>query len=82
MYVDIPSRTTDSTRLEGTDPLPGAGVVAEVITTGAQTILVSPGTIGFNNEVSPTTNIYLAVTNKSGSTTSVIVTLTILKIEA
>ena len=82
VYVDIPSRTTDSTRLEGTDPLPGAGVVAEVITTGAQTILVSPGTIGFNNEVSPTTNIYLAVTNKSGSTTSVIVTLTILKIEA
>ena len=82
VYVDIPSRTSDATRLEGADPLPGAGVVAEVITTGAQTILVSPGTIGFNNEGSPSTNIYLAVTNKSGSTTSVIVTLTILQIEA
>lgn len=82
VYVDIPSRTSDATRLEGADPLPGAGVVAEVITTGAQTILLSPGTIGFNNEVSPSTNIYLAVTNKSGSTTSVIVTLTILQIEA
>jgi hypothetical protein len=82
VYVDIPSRTSDATRLEGTDPLPGAGVVAEVITTGAQTILLSPGTIGFNNEASPTTNMYLAITNKSGSTTSVIVTLTILQIEA
>ena len=82
VYVDIPSRTSDATRLEGADPLPGSGVVAEVITTGAQTILVSPGTIGFNNEGSPSTNIYLAVTNKSGSTTSVIVTLTILQIEA
>jgi len=82
VYVDVPSRTSDATRLEGADPLPGAGVVAEVITTGAQTILLSPGTIGFNNEASPTTNMYLAITNKSGSTTSVIVTLTILQIEA
>jgi phytoene synthase len=71
----------DWLRAEGVDPAAGAGVVAEVITTGAQTILISPGTLGFNNESSPVTEIYAAVTNKSGSTATITVTLTILKIE-
>ena len=82
LYTDSASRTADSTRLQTSDPTPGSGVIAEAITSGAQTIVVGPGTIGFNNEVSPTTNIELAVTNLSGSTTTITVTLTILKIEA
>jgi hypothetical protein len=81
LYTDISSRTADASRAEGVDPAAGAGVVAEVITTGAQTILISPGTLGFNNESSPVTEIYAAVTNKSGGTTAITVTLTILKIE-
>jgi len=81
LYTDISSRTADASRAEGVDPSAGAGVVAEVITTGAQTILISPGTLGFNNESSPVTEIYAAVTNKSGGTTTITVTLTILKIE-
>jgi len=40
IYTDIASRTADASRVEGADPLPGAGVVAEVITTGAKTILI------------------------------------------
>ncbi len=81
IYTDVPSRTTDASRLEGADPLPGSGVIAEVITTGAQTVLISPGAIGFNGESSPSSNIYLAVTNKSGGSTSITVTLTVLQIE-
>jgi hypothetical protein len=81
IYTDVPSRTSDASRLEGADPLPGSGVIAEVITTGSQAVLISPGAIGFNGESSPSSNIYLAVTNKSGGSTSITVTLTVLQIE-
>jgi hypothetical protein len=81
IYTDISSRTADASRAEGVDPAAGAGVVAEVITTAAQTILISPGTLGFNNETSPVTEIYAAVTNKTGGTATITVTLTILTIE-
>ena len=82
IYTDIASRTADSSRAEGADPTPGSGVVAEVITTGAQTILISPGALGFSNETVPDTNIQLAVTNKSGGTTTITVTLTAVQLEA
>jgi hypothetical protein len=82
LYTDGASRTADAGRLEAVDPDPGAGVIAEVITTGGQTILMSPAVMGFNNETSPTTTIPCRVTNKSGSTAAVTVTLTLIKIEA
>jgi len=82
IYTDTASRSADSGRSELTDPTPGSGVVAEVITTGAQTILISPGALGFNNEASPTTSIPIAVTNKSGSTTTITITLTVVQVEA
>jgi hypothetical protein len=82
IYTDTASRGADVARSELTDPTPGSGVIAEVITTGAQTILISPGAMGFSNETSPSTNIELAVTNKSGGVTDITVTLTVLQIEA
>jgi hypothetical protein len=81
LYVDAASRTADVSRLETVDPAPGSGVIAEVITTGNQTILMSPAVMGFNNETSPTTTIPCRVTNNSGSTGTVTVTLTLLKLE-
>jgi hypothetical protein len=81
IYTSVSARTSDSGRSEGVDPSPGAGVIAEVITTGAQTVLITPGTIGFNDELSPTTNIELAVTNKSGGSADITVTLTVAKVE-
>jgi hypothetical protein len=81
IYTSIAARTADSGRLEGVDPSPGAGVIAEVITTGAETILITPGTIGFNAESPVDTNIQLAVTNKSGGPANITVTLTVVKIE-
>ena len=71
-----------ASRLEVTDPTPDAGVIAEVITTGAETVLMSPSSMGFNMEATPTTNIPCAVTNKSGSTGTVSVTLNVLQLEA
>ena len=82
IYTDTASRTADASRAEGVDPAPGAGVIAEVITTGSQTILMSPGVLGWNNEGVPTTDVQIAVKNKSGSTSTVTVTITAIKIEA
>lgn len=82
IYANGATRTADASRLETSDPAPDAGVIAEVITTGAQTVLVSPGTIGYNFESTPTTTIPCAVKNKSGSVGTVGVTLTVLQLEA
>jgi len=81
LYTDTAARTSDSSRSEAVDPLPGSGVVAEVITTGAETIVISPGTIGFSNEGTPTTSIPIKIVNKGVSSTTITVTLTVLKIE-
>ena len=80
LYTDTASRTADSGRLETTDPTPGSGVLSEVITTGAVTQLITPGTICFNS--SPTATTYAKIVNKSGSTANVQVTLTYLQLEA
>jgi plastocyanin len=80
VYVDDASRDADTTRSEGEDPAPGSGVISEVRTTGAESILISPGIMGFNNDNPRTNTIYLTVTNRSGSATTVTVTLTALQI--
>lgn len=81
IYTDQASRAADSSRTESTDPGLNSGVIAEVITTGANTIVLSPASIGFNNEPTPTTNIPIAVTNKSGSSGVITVTLTLIQTE-
>ena len=75
LYTDTTSRSNDSGRSEATDPTPGSGVIAEVITTGATSQLISPFIIGGNMDSTPSTNTYLKVVNKSGSTQAITVTL-------
>ena len=82
LYVTAATRTADASRAEGVDPTSDAGLIAEVITTGAETVIISPGAYGFNLESSTTTNIPCRVTNKSGSTSTVQVTLGVLQLEA
>ena len=83
LYTDTTSRTADASRLETTDPLPGSGVIAEIITSDGATQRITPGTIGWNNDPgAPTSNIYAKVVNKSGSTADITVTLTYVQIEA
>ena len=82
LYVTAATRTADASRAEGVDPTSDAGLIAEVITTGAETVIISPGAYGFNLESSPTTTIPCRVTNKSGSTDTVQVSLLILQLES
>ena len=81
VYTDTTSRSNDASRAETTDPTPGSGVVAEVIVGAGTTQILSPGVIGYNNDTSPSTNTYLKVVNKSGTTQPITVTLHYLQLE-
>ena len=81
VYTDVTSRTNDASRAETTDPLPGSGVIAEVITSGATTQILTPGVIGWNNDGTPSTNTYLKVVNKESSSYPITITLHYLKLE-
>lgn len=81
-YTSIAERTADESRIITTDPAPGSGVVAEVITTGAQVVNMAPATFGFSNEDIPNNNIPIRVTNRSGSAAAITVILTLVQIEA
>ena len=82
VYTDTTSRTNDANRTELEDPVAGAGVIAEVVTVGAVTQKITPGTIGFNDDGTPSNNAYLKVVNKSGGTNTINVTLHFLQLEA
>ena len=83
LYTDAAARTADANRVQGADPAPDAGVIAEVITTAAATeVRMSPGVIGWNNDTTPSTTVYTKVVNLSGSTGTVNVELKVLQLEA
>ena len=81
VYTDDASRTADANRSEGSDPAAGSGVIAE--TRGTDVIWLSPGVIGYNADTpSATDTMYLAVTNRSGSTNSIHFHLNLIRLEA
>jgi hypothetical protein len=82
VYADSASRTADASRTQEEDPLSSAGVILEIITDTAETILMTPAVFGFNNEDPVTDILPIAVTNLSGDTNTITVTLTILQIES
>ena len=83
LYTDSTSRTNDANRSVGTDPTPGSGVIAEVVTTGiTTTVMISPFVLGGNMDDPVTDTIYAAITNLSGTTQPITVNLTILPLEA
>ena len=86
LYTNDTTRTADDSRTEGTDPIPGSGVIAEVLTTtgGVSTFVMSPGVIGWNDDGSPSTTIYAKVKNKrsTAGSNAITVTLTVLKLES
>jgi hypothetical protein len=81
LYTDATARSADLTRVQGIDPTPGSGVLAEIITTSSYSQLISPGVVGFNNDATTSTNIYAAVTNLAPATSAVTVTLNVLPLE-
>lgn len=83
VYTDANSRANDSTRSYTNDPLPGSGVIAEVITTeNNPEQLLTPGVVGFNNDSPAGTDVYLKVVNKGTSVAQITVTLHYLQLEA
>ena len=82
LYTNDAKRDADVNRSETTDPLPGSGIIAEVITTGAQTQIITPGVLGWNDDATPGSTVYAKVVNKSGSSANVTVTLTFVPLEA
>ena len=82
LYSDTASRTSDASRAITNDPLPGSGVLAEVITTGNATQLITPGVICFNSGGAGQNTTYAKIVNRSGSTNNIQVTLTYITIEA
>jgi len=82
IYSSNAARTADAPRLQTDDPATDAGVIAEAITIGSQTVTVTPAIAGFNDESPPTTNIPMAVTNLTGFTANISVTLTLLQTES
>ena len=82
LYIDTLTRTNDSSRNIHTDPLPGSGVVAEVVSTENTTINITPAVTGWNNDSTPGATVYGKVVNMSGQTNDITVTLTYVKLEA
>ena len=82
LYTNVAARTSDSSRNETTDPLPGTGVIAEIITSDGAVQSITPGTIGWNDDTTPSTNLYAKVVNKSGSSANITVTVHYVQIEA
>ena len=78
IYTDDAARSADSSRAQGDDPADGDGVVAEMISTGADTFKIAPGVIGWTDGQ---TTIPVAVRNNTGSTGTVTVTITALTLE-
>ena len=66
VYTSTAARTADANRNELTDPLPGSGVLAEIITTStssSQSFYFTPAILGFNT-ASSNSEIYLRITDK------------------
>ncbi len=82
LYTSNSARSADNSRLETEDPSPDAGIIAEVITAGAETVIIGPATIGYNLESTPSTNIPVKVRSKHGSSVAHTITLNVLKLEA
>ena len=80
VYSSTTARTNDAARARTTDPTPGSGVLAEVITTGSASQWITPAVIGFSETQNSAA--YLIVVNDSGSTVNLQVTLTYVQLEA
>ena len=83
LYTSDTSRTADAGRSITTDPTPGSGVVAEVITSTNQTVYFAPAVVGYTiNSSLPATTIPLKVYNNDPvNTVTISVNVTLVQIE-
>ena len=82
LYTDSASRTADASRNITTDPLPGSGVIAEVLLSDGGVQKITPGIIGYNDEATPGTTVFAKVQNRNGTAGTVTVTLHYVPLES
>ena len=82
IYSSVSARNADAGRVQGTAAPANSGVIAEFTLSGTTPHLFTPAVFGFSAETTPNTNIPMIVTNTSGATSAITVTLTIVQIEA
>jgi hypothetical protein len=83
LYTDNTARADDAGRSIGTDPNPGSGLIAEVVSVSANyTQKITPWVVGGNLDDPPSGIIYLSITNLSGSERPITISLTLIKLEA
>ena len=82
IYSDTAARTADAGRTQGTDPSDGSGVIAEFIATssGNTEFKITPSIMGWLDDAE--TEVPVAIQNNSGGTTTVQVTIDVLKLES
>ena len=64
VYTSATARTNDANRSEVTDPQPGSGVIAEVITSDGAIQPITPGTLGWNDDATPVSYTHLTLPTK------------------
>ena len=82
VYSSTSARTADASRTITTDPTPGSGVIAEVITVNSSTQYFTPALIGFSSEIVPSINVPIKIYNNGASTATITVTVTMIQLEA
>ena len=82
IYANNDLRIADSTRIMEQDPLASAGVIAEIITSGPNSVLFTPAIHGFNAENPVTTNMPIKITNLTNASRTFTLNISILKTEA
>ena len=82
VYSSNAALTADAGRSITTDPTPGSGVLAEVITSGDTIQYFSPAIMGYSSESPPTTAIPVKVYNNGNSSVAITATLTFVQTEA
>jgi hypothetical protein len=81
VYSSVAARDADTIRLISEDPVPGSGVLAEIITTDATTQYFSPAVACYNADNPVTANAYVRVYNNSVNDADITVTMTVLQQE-
>lgn len=77
LYASATDRTNDALRQLNTDPLPGSGVLLEVLTSQEnETVPITPGAVYYNNDPLPASKIYARVSNYSTAEQPITVTVT------
>jgi hypothetical protein len=80
IYASAADQSADASRLVTTDPTAGTGVLLEVVTTGNQTIDLSPMVFVASLEGSPGTTLPITVKNNA-TTQAITVTVTLIPVE-